>query len=159
MDFITVTQSLFEGFAITCLLFILTLVFAIPLGLAIAFCTMSKIKPIKAVFKTFVWVTRGVPLMLQLFIVYYVPGMLSAAGINPFGQLDNYLYFNFGIDNGGALVATLIAFVINYAAYFSEIFRGGIESISPGQYEAAEVLGYTKGQTFTKIILKTFIEY
>ena len=158
MDFITVTQSLFNGFAITCLLFILTLVFAIPLGLAIAFCTMSKIKPIKAVFKTFVWVTRGVPLMLQLFIVYYVPGMLSSAGINPFGQLDNYLYFNFGIDNGGALVATLIAFVINYAAYFSEIFRGGIECISQGQYEAGFVLGMTKQEVFKKVVLMQVIK-
>ena len=127
MDFIVVTQSLFEGFAITCLLFVFTLLFSLPLGLLISFCTMSKIKLVKESFKVFVWVIRGVPLMLQLFIVYYLPGMLSPTGFNPFGKIDNYLYFNLGIDNGGALLATIIAFVINYAAYFSEIFRGGID--------------------------------
>ena len=158
MDFITVTQSLFEGFAVTCLLFILTLIFSIPLGLLISFCTMSKIKPIKNTFKVIVWVIRGIPLMLQLFIVYYLPGMLSATGTNPFGKLDNYLYFNLGIDNGGALLATLIAFVINYAAYFSEIFRGGIESIPKGQYEAGQVLGMTKGQIFYKVILMQVVK-
>jgi len=91
MDFITVTQSLFEGFAVTCLLFVFTLLFSLPLGFLISFCTMSKIKPIKAVFKVLVWIIRGVPLMLQLFIVYYLPGMLSPTGINPFGKIDNYL--------------------------------------------------------------------
>ena len=96
--------------------------------------------------------------MLQLFIVYYLPGMLSTTGINPFGQLDNYFYFNLGIDNGGALIATLIAFVINYAAYFSEIFRGGIESIPRGQYEAGQVLGMTKGQIFRKVVLMQVIK-
>ena len=158
MTFITVTQSLLEGFAITCLLFILTLIFSIPLGLLISFCTMSKIKPIKAVFKTLVWIIRGVPLMLQLFIVYYVPGMLSQTGLNPFGQLDNFLYFNLNVDNGGALCATLIAFVINYAAYFSEIFRGGIESIPQGQYEAGYVLGMTKKEVFRKIVLMQVVK-
>jgi polar amino acid transport system permease protein len=158
MSFITVTQSLFEGFAVTCLVFILTLLFSIPLGLLISFCTMSKIKVIKGIFKVIVWIIRGVPLMLQLFIVYYLPGMLSTTGINPFGQLDNYFYFNLGIDNGGALIATLIAFVINYAAYFSEIFRGGIESIPRGQYEAGQVLGMTKGQIFRKVVLMQVIK-
>ena len=158
MEFITVTQSLFEGFAVTCLLFVLTLLFSLPLGLLISFGTMSKIKAIKGVFKVLVWVIRGVPLMLQLFIVYYLPGMLSPTGLNPFGQIDNYIYFNFGIDNGGALLATLIAFIINYAAYFSEIFRGGIESIPKGQYEAGQVLGMTKGQIFRKIILMQVVK-
>ena len=158
MEFITVTQSLFEGFAITCLLFILTLVFSLPLGLLISFCTMSKVKVVKGVFKVFVWVIRGVPLMLQLFIVYYLPGMLSPTGINPFGKIDNYLYFNLGLDNGGALLATLIAFVINYAAYFSEIFRGGIESIPKGQYEAGQVLGMTKGQIFRRVVLMQVVK-
>ena len=158
MEFITVTQSLLEGVAITCLLFILTLILSLPLGLLISFCTMSKIKAVKGVFKVFVWVIRGVPLMLQLFIVYYLPGMLSPTGINPFGKLDNYLYFNVGIDNGGALIATLIAFTINYAAYFSEIFRGGIESISKGQYEAGQVLGMTKGQIFRKVVLMQVVK-
>jgi polar amino acid transport system permease protein len=158
MEFLTVTQSLFEGFAVTCLLFILTLILALPLGLLISFCTMSKIKAVKSTFKVIVWVIRGVPLMLQLFIVYYLPGMLSPMGINPFGQLDNFLYFNLGIENGGALLATLIAFVINYAAYFSEIFRGGIESIPRGQYEAGQVLGMTKGQIFRKVVLMQVIK-
>lgn len=158
MSFITVTQSLFEGFAVTCLLFLLTLALAIPLGLLISFCTMSKIKAVKGIFKVIVWAIRGVPLMLQLFIVYYLPGMLSPTGLNPFGQLDNFLYFNMGIDNGGALIATLIAFVINYAAYFSEIFRGGIESISKGQYEAGQVLGLTKRQIFSKVVLMQVVK-
>ena len=158
MEFITVTQSLFEGFAITCLLFIFTLIFSLPLGLLISFCTMSKVKVVKGVFKVFVWVIRGVPLMLQLFIVYYLPGMLSPTGINPFGKIDNYFYFKLGLDNGGALLATLIAFVINYAAYFSEIFRGGIESIPKGQYEAGQVLGMTKGQIFKKVVLMQVVK-
>jgi polar amino acid transport system permease protein len=154
----SVTQSLFQGFAVTCLLFICTLILAIPLGLLISFCTMSKIKALKGVFKVFVWIIRGVPLMLQLFIVYYLPGMLSSTGLNPFGTLDNYLYFNWGIDNGGALIATLIAFLINYAAYISEIFRGGIESISKGQYEAGYVLGMSKGETFRKVIFMQVVK-
>ena len=158
MGFINVTQSLFEGFAITCLLFIITLLLSLPLGLAMSFGTMSKIKAVSGSFKVFVWIIRGVPLMLQLFIVYYLPGMLSPTGINPFGKIDNYLYFNWGIDNGGALMATLIAFVINYAAYFSEIFRGGIESISKGQYEAGQVLGMTKGQIFRKVVLMQVVK-
>lgn len=158
MEFITVTQSLLEGFAITCLLFVLTLILALPLGLLISFCTMSKVKAVKGFFKVFVWIIRGIPLMLQLFIVYYLPGMLSPNGANPFGKIDNYLYFNLGIDNGGALLATLIAFVINYAAYFSEIFRGGIESIPKGQYEAGQVLGMTKGQIFKQVILMQVVK-
>ena len=112
MEFINVTKSLFEGFSVTCLLFILTLVLAIPLGLVISFCTMSKIKPIKIIFKCIVWIVRGVPLMLQLFIVFYLPGILND-GINPFGKLDNTLYFKYGIDNGGRFLSTLIAFSIN----------------------------------------------
>ena len=84
--------------------------------------------------------------------------MLSPTGTNPFGKLDNYMYFNWGIDNGGALLATLIAFTINYAAYFSEIFRGGIESISKGQYEAGQVLGMTKGQIFRKVVLMQVVK-
>ena len=158
MELITVTQSLLEGFAITCLLFALTLVFSIPLGLMITFCTMSKIRLVKGIFKAFVWVIRGVPLMLQLFIVYYLPGMLSPTGINPFGRLDNLMYFRFHIENGGAFLAALIAFVINYAAYFSEIFRGGIESIPKGQYEAGQVLGMTKSQIFRKVVLMQVIK-
>ena len=158
MDFLTVTQSLLEGFTVTCCLFAITLILSLPLGLLISFCTMSKFKPLSYTFKVFVWIIRGVPLMLQLFIVYFLPGMLSKEGINLFGQLDNYLYFEFGIDAGGALVAALIAFIINYACYFSEIFRGGIESISKGQYEAGQVLGMTKTQIFFKIVIMQVIK-
>ena len=158
MSFLTVTQSLLHGFASTCLIFFLTLLFAIPLGLVISFCTMSKVKVISGTFKVFVWIIRGVPLMLQLFIVYYLPGMLSKTGTNIFGIIDNALYFSIGLDNGGALLATLIAFVINYACYFSEIFRGGIQSVSKGQNEAGQVLGMTKKQIFRKIILLQVIK-
>ena len=153
MTFWNVTQSLLEGFGVTCTLFALTLALSLPLGLLISFCTMSKFKPLKFVFKIIVWIIRGVPLMLQLFIVYYLPGILSNTGINVFGQIDNNLYFNYGIENGGAFIASLIAFVINYACYFSEIFRGGIESINKGQTEAGMVLGMTKTQIFFKIVL------
>lgn len=157
-EFINVTQSLLEGFALTCLLFAFTLILSLPLGLLISFCTMSKFKPLKAVSKVFVWIIRGVPLMLQLFIVYFLPGMLSKSGINPFGRLDNIMYFELGIDNGGAFIATVIAFVINYACYFSEIFRGGVEGIPKGQFEAGQVLGMTKSQIFRKVILMQVVK-
>ena len=159
MDFITVTQSLLEGFGITCLLFILTLILAIPLGLLISFGTMSKIAVIRKPFKVIVWVIRGVPLMLQLFIVYYLPGMLSSTGSNFWGKLDNIMYFEYGIEFGGPIIATLIAFVINYAAYFSEIFRGGIEAIPKGQYEAGQVLGLSKSQIFFKVVLMQVVKH
>lgn len=158
MNFFSVTQSLLEGFAVTCLLFFLTLILSLPLGLLISFCSTSKFKPLKAVTKVFVWVIRGVPLMLQLFIVYYLPGILSRSGINLFGKMDNFLFFEYGIDNGGAFIAALIAFVINYACYFSEIFRGGIESIPKGQIEAGQTLGLTKRQIFKNILLMQVVK-
>ena len=158
MSFLTVTQSLLEGFTLTCLLFLFTLILSLPLGLLISFCSMSSFKPLKVTSKVFVWIIRGVPLMLQLFIVYYLPGILSQTGVNVFGQIDNTLYFKYGIDNGGAFIATVIAFVINYACYFSEIFRGGIESIPKGQFEAGQVLGLTKRQTFKSIILMQVVK-
>ena len=133
MTFLQVTQSLLKGFAVTGLLFILTLLIAIPLGLAICFCSMSRFKPLRCVSKTFVWIIRGVPLMLQLFVIYYLPRYFSASGANFWGKLDNKLYFSYGIEFGGAFIATLIAFAINYACYFSEIYRGGIQSIPKGQ--------------------------
>lgn len=128
-------RSLCEGFLMNCQLFGITLVLSVPLGLLITFGLMSKFKPIKWLFKTFVWIIRGTPLMLQLFIVLYSPGLL------------------FGTPFKSRMTATIVAFVVNYAAYFSEIFRGGIESISQGQYEAGQVLGLTKSQIFFKIIL------
>ena len=158
MTFFAVTQSLIEGFGVSCLLFILTLLFSLPLGLLLSFCTMSRFDPLRAVSKVFVWIIRGVPLMLQLFIVYYLPGILSDTGMNLFGKMDNVLYFKYGIDNGGAFIASLIAFVINYACYFSEIFRGGIENIPKGQFEAGQVLGLTKGQTFRYVILMQVVK-
>ena len=159
MSFSYVTQSLLGGFATTCLLFILTLVLSLPLGLIISFCTMSKFKPLKYLFKIIVWIVRGIPLMLQIFIFYFLPGLLSKDGSNVWSSVDNYFFFNYGIEFGnngagmGAFIACLIAFTFNYACYFSEIYRGGIESISKGQYEAGMVLGMKKSQIFSKVVL------
>lgn len=135
MSFTQVSISLAEGFLENCRLFFETLLFSIPLGLIISFGSMSKFKPLSILVKIFVWCIRGTPLMLQLFVVFYVPGLV----------------FNFPMRN--RMLAALIAFVINYACYFSEIFRGGIESIPKGQYEAGQVLGLTKWQIFFKIVL------
>ncbi len=128
-------MQLLEGFGTNCFLFLITLVLSIPLGLLITLCSMSKWTPIRIISKTFVWIIRGTPLMLQLFVVLYAPGLI----------------FNYPISS--RMTAAIIAFVINYAAYFSEIYRGGIESISVGQYEAGQVLGLTKTQVFFKVVL------
>ena len=144
MDLWSVTLKLFEGFGVTCLLFILTLVLALPFGLVIAFGSMSKFKPLSWLCRTVVWVIRGTPLMLQLFVVFYVPGMLFK--IRLFTGDD------------GRFTAALVAFVINYACYFSEIYRGGIESIPRGQYEAAQVLGMTSKETFFTVILMQVVK-
>ncbi len=138
--FSTVTLSLFEGFLGTLKLFSLTLLFSLPLGLIISFGSMSKSPVVRLPIRFIIWVVRGTPLMLQLLIIFYGPGIFL--GMNVWGSGD-----------GGRFTAALVAFVINYACYFSEIFRGGIQSISKGQYEAAAVLGLTKTQTFFKIIL------
>ncbi len=127
--------ALSEGFLVSCELFVLTLLFALPLGLVVAFGSMSKFKPLRAVVRTFVWIIRGTPLMLQVIVIFYGPGLF------------------FGWRALERLIAVLIAFVINYACYFSEIYRGGIESISKGQYEAGQVLGMTKAQIFFRVIL------
>lgn len=156
MSFMEVTAFLMDGFIISLLIFAVTLICGIPLGLPIAFCSMSRIKPLRAVSKVFVWIIRGVPLMLQIFIIYYVPGLLFNTPI--FSQVDRYFFINYGISDAGRITAVLIAFSINYACYFSEIYRGGIESISRGQYEAGYVLGLTKGQIFRNIILKQVIQ-
>ena len=131
--FLTVTLSLFEGLAVTIKLFALTLVFALPLGLIISFGSMSKLKVLRYPVKTLVWIVRGSPLMIQLLIVYY--GLPIVFGIPPLPRFP----------------AALIAFVFNYACYFSEIYRGGIEAIPKGQYEAGQVLGMTKNQIFFKV--------
>lgn len=135
MSFMDVTLQLLEGFVTTLKIFGITLVFALPLGLVIAFGSMSKFRPLKYITKFFVWIIRGTPLMVQIIIVFYGPGLL------------------FGWTALERLNAVLIAFIINYAAYFSEIYRGGIESISKGQYEAGQVLGMTNRQIFFKVIL------
>ena len=146
--------NLKEGFGVTLMLFFLTLLFSLPLGLIISFGSMSRFKPLKYLTKTFVWIIRGVPLMLQLFIVYYIPGILFDKLI-PGVTLG---FFGIEINLSGRFLSALIAFVINYACYFSEIYRGGIESISKGQYEAGYVLGMTKKQIFFKVILKQVIK-
>ena len=156
MTFLEVTAFLFDGFLISLLIFAVTLLCGAPLGLPIAFCSMSKLKPIKAVSKVIVWIVRGVPLMLQIFIIYYVPGLLFDFPL--FSKVDRYFFMNYGINDAGRIIAVLIAFSLNYACYFSEIYRGGIESISKGQYEAGQVLGLTKSQIFRKIILKQVIQ-
>ena len=156
MTFLEVTAFLFDGFLISLLIFAVTLLCGAPLGLPIAFCSMSRLKPVKAVSKVVVWIVRGVPLMLQIFIIYYVPGLLFQTPI--FSQMDRYFFINYGVSDAGRIIAVLIAFSVNYACYFSEIYRGGIESISKGQYEAGYVLGLTKSQIFRKIILKQVIQ-
>ena len=139
MDFLSVTIKLLEGFLTTCELFTFTLVSALPLGLLVAFGSMSKFKPLKAVVRTFVWIIRGTPLMLQIIVIYYVPGLLFDLALLP------------------RFIAVFIAFTINYACYFSEIYRAGIESIPVGQYEAGKVLGLTKYQTFSKVVIMQVI--
>ena len=161
MTFWQITLDLLHGFGLTCLLFLLTLIFALPLGLGLSFCTMSKWKPIKVVSRIFVWVIRGIPLMLFICLIYYLPGLLGTGSVNVFDGLDRYFTQLTGSSQllyYGSFCAVLIAFVVNYACYFSEIFRGGIESIPHGQYEAGQVLGMTRGQIFRKVILKQVVK-
>ncbi|MEE0945640.1 MAG: amino acid ABC transporter permease [Acutalibacteraceae bacterium] len=156
MSFLEVTAFLFDGFKISLLIFAVTLLCGAPLGLPIAFCSMSRLKAVKATSKVIVWIVRGIPLMLQIFIIYYVPGLLFDFPM--FSQIDRYFFINYGVSDAGRIIAVLIAFSLNYACYFSEIYRGGIESISKGQYEAGYVLGLNKSQVFRKIILKQVIK-
>ena len=155
MTFLEVTSFLFDGFKISMLIFAVTLLCGAPLGLPIAMCSMSKFKPLKYLTKVFVWIVRGIPLMLQIFIFYYAPGLLFDVPI--FRYVDDF-GSQFGFEDFGRIVSVLMAFVINYACYFSEIYRGGIESISQGQYEAGYVLGMTKSQVFFKVVLKQVIK-
>ena len=140
MTFWDVNRQLMVGFGENLFIFFCTLMMSLPLGLTIAFGSMSRFRPLRTATRIFVWVIRGTPLLLQLFIVFYVPGLV------------------FGTPFKGRIVPTLIAFVINYAAYFSEIYRGGIESISKGQYEAGYVLGMTRRQVFFKVVLPQVIK-
>jgi polar amino acid transport system permease protein len=135
--------QLLEGFGVTLLIFILTLAISLPLGLCVSFLSMSKRKPIKAITRFFISIIRGTPLMLQLIVIFYGPGLL-------FGPEYSFK---------SRFLAVIIAFGINYAAYLSEIFRGGIEAIPKGQYEAGAVLGMTKRQVFFKVILLQVIKH
>ena len=138
--FLPVTLELLGGFWETIKIFVLTLVFALPLGLVISFGSMSRFGPLRSAVKGFVWVIRGTPLMLQLIIIFFGPGLIFDLPAMP------------------RFTATILAFSINYACYFSEIYRGGIESIPKGQYEAGQVLGMTKSQIFFKVVLLQVIK-
>ena len=150
--FWTVTQSLLEGFGTTVEIFGLTLLLALPLGLLLSFGSMSRFRVLKWLVKTFIWIIRGTPLMLQLIIIYYGPGLVGtwAQGLEQSNFLVDWLASWSVFDR---FVAVIVAFVINYSCYFSEIYRGGIESISRGQYEAGQVLGMTRTQVFFKVVL------
>ena len=139
-QFLSVTLALLKGFGQTINIFLLTLAFSVPLGLIVCFGTMSRFSPLRYLTKAIVWVIRGTPLMLQLIVVFYGPGLL------------------FGLPAFSRFSAVILAFTINYACYFSEIYRGGIESIPQGQFEAGQVLGLTKNQIFFKIVLMQVVK-
>lgn len=156
--FMKVTLSLLEGFETTFQIFILTLALALPLGLIISFGSMSRVSPLKWLVRTFIWIIRGTPLMLQLIVIYYGPGLIGAWAqkIQGGGELIAFLA-TWKVPE--RFVAVIVAFVINYACYFSEIYRGGIESIPRGQYEAGQVLGMTKAQTFFHVVLLQVVKH
>lgn len=143
MDVGTLIRELCSGMLISVEIFVLTLVFSLPLGLIVSFGRMSKIAPIRWLTKIYISIMRGTPLMLQLMVVYFGP----------------YYILEIRISSGYRLTAVLIGFAINYAAYFAEIYRGGIEAIPVGQYEAAKVLGYSKTQTFFRIVFPQVIKH
>ena len=136
MEFTKVVTELFEGFGISVAIFFATLAFSLPLGLVFAFLQRSKIKPISYIMDTFIWIIRGTPLMLQLIAVFYVPGLLD-----------------WDIKISDRFTAAIVAFSVNYACYFSVIFKGGINAVAKGQHEACQVLGLTKPQAFFHVIL------
>ena len=142
MNITVVMQQLVGGMGASLLIFVLTLLFSMPLGLAVAFGRMSRFKPLQAIIKFFIAILRGTPLMLQLLVVFFGP----------------YYMFGWTLPRSYRFIAVIIGFSINYAAYFAEIYRSGIESIPKGQYEAASVLGYNKQQTFFKIIFPQMVK-
>ena len=142
MSLSVMLQQLASGMVVSVEIFVVTLLFSLPLGLLICFGRMSKNPAIRGIVSAYISVMRGTPLMLQLMVVYFGP----------------YFIFGIRISMGYSLIAVFIAFSINYAEYFAEIYRGGIESISAGQYEAAKILGYSKAQTFFRIILPQVIK-
>ncbi|MBQ9921458.1 MAG: amino acid ABC transporter permease [Clostridia bacterium] len=151
-ELLRVTMSLLDGFGMTLKIFSLTLLFALPLGLLMSFGSMSKFKLIRYPMKVFVWIIRGTPLMLQLITIFFVPGFIGrwASGLGVSNPIIDFLA-DFSVPE--RFTAVMVAFIINYACYFSEIYRGGIESMPVGQYEAGQVLGMTKTQIFFKVIL------
>ena len=142
MNLTLIIQQLVGGMGASLLIFVLTLLFSMPLGLAVAFGRMSKFKPLQAIIKFFIAILRGTPLMLQLLVVFFGP----------------YYMFGVSLPRSYRFIAVILGFSINYAAYFAEIYRSGIESIPKGQYEAASVLGYNKQQTFMKIIFPQMVK-
>lgn len=142
MSFSVMLSQLAKGMTVTTEIFFVTLIFSLPLGLLVCWGKMSKIKIIRWIISAYISIMRGTPLMLQLMVVYFGP----------------YFIFGIRISMGYSLIAVFIAFAINYAAYFAEIYRGGIESMPRGQYEAAKLLGYSKTQTFFKIILPQVVK-
>ena len=142
MNISVMMQQLVSGMGASLLIFVLTLLFSMPLGLLVAFGRMSKFKPLQAIVKFFIAILRGTPLMLQLLVVFFGP----------------YYMFGWTLPRSYRFIAVIIGFSINYAAYFAEIYRSGIESIPKGQYEAAAVLGYNKQQTFFKIIFPQMVK-
>ena len=142
MSFDVMLRQMTAGFGQTCLIFFMTLIFSLPLGMLVYFGRVSRIKPISWIVKIYISIMRGTPLMLQLLVVYFGP----------------YYLFGIRVGSGYRLWATFIGFVINYAAYFAEIYRSGIQSMPQGQYEAAYILGYSRFQTFFKIILPQVIK-
>ena len=142
---IVILGRLAQGFGANCQLFALTLLTALPLGLLVAFGTMSRFQPLAWLLRTFVWIIRGTPLMLQILIIYLGPGLMGFGPLWPRGS-------------GGRLAAAVVAFGINYACYFSEIYRGGIQGIPKGQTEAGQVLGMTGGQIFFRVKLLQLIK-
>lgn len=142
MNISVMMQQLVSGMGASLLIFVLTLLFSMPLGLLVAFGRMSKFKPLQAIVKFFIAILRGTPLMLQLLVVFFGP----------------YYMFGWTLPRSYRFIAVIIGFSINYAAYFAEIYRSGIESIPKGQYEAASVLGYNKNQTFFKIIFTQMVK-
>lgn len=142
MELFSVMKQIASGFGSTLIIFFFTLLFSIPLGILVALGRMSKFKPLSLLIQAIISILRGTPLMLQLIVVFYGP----------------YYLFGIKLSSNWRLIATLIGFSINYAAYFAEIFRAGIQSIPVGQTEAATVLGYTKTQTFLKIIFPQMVK-
>lgn len=155
--FWTITLELAKGFGSTLQIFVLTLLGALPLGLVICLGSMSRLAPLRWLSRAFVWVIRGTPLMLQLIIVYYGPGLVGnwAAAQPGGGRLLGWLS---GWQVFDRFLAVMIAFIVNYACYFSEIYRGGIESVPRGQYEAGQVLGMTRPQIFWRVTLMQVIK-